>query len=84
MQSEEAEEFHEDVEDVLIGLALCLDLLEGGEVGLDDHVLCVCLAEAVEIHEQVVPGFLLLVAVLAGFEGEERDAPREGGDEIFV
>jgi hypothetical protein len=40
--------------------------------------------QAVEVDEEVVPGFLLLVAVLGGFESEEGDAPCEGGDEIFV
>jgi hypothetical protein len=43
-----------------------------------------CFAQPVKIHEEVVPCFLLLVAVLAGFEGEERHAPCEGGDEVGV
>jgi hypothetical protein len=41
-------------------------------------------AEAVEVDEQVIPRLLVLVAVLAGFEGEEGDAPGEGGDKVFV
>lgn len=42
------------------------------------------LTQAIKVNEKVVPGFLLLVAVLARFESEERDAPCEGGDEVFV
>jgi hypothetical protein len=44
----------------------------------------VCLAESVEVNEQVVPWLLLLVAVLGGLEGEECHAPCVGGDKVFV
>ena len=33
------------------------------------------LAEAVEVNEKVVPRLLLLIAVLAGLESEDRYAP---------
>jgi len=49
---------------------------------LDKEVLAVRFTEAVEIDEEVVPGFLLLVAALEGLEGEEGSAPGEGGDEV--
>jgi hypothetical protein len=84
VQRKQAEQLHQHVQRLLADLALFLDLLERGEVVLDDHPLPVGLGQAVEVDEQVVPGFLLLVAVLAGLEGEEGDAPGEGGDEVFV
>jgi hypothetical protein len=84
VQRKQAEEFHQDVSDVLADLAFLLDLLEGGKIVLDDHPLRMCFGEAVEIDEQIVPSLLLLVAVLGGFEGEEGDAPGEGGDEVGV
>lgn len=84
VQSEKAEQLHEDFKKVLVNLALLLNLLERREVSLDDHILSVSLAEAVEVNEKVVPRLLLLITVLAGLEGKERDAPSEGSDKILI
>jgi hypothetical protein len=84
VQGVEAEKLHEDVENVLIGLALGFDLLESRQIVLDNHPLGVSLGKTVEVNKQVVPGLLLLVTVLGGFEGKEGDAPCEGSDEVLV
>lgn len=41
-------------------------------------------AETVEVDQQVVPGLLLLVAVLGRFKSKERYAPCERGDKVCV
>lgn len=84
VQRKQAEQLHQDVENVFAHGAFLRNLLERGQVVLDDHPLGVGLGQAVEVDEQVVPGLLLLVAVLAGFKGQEGDAPGEGGDEVGV
>lgn len=43
-----------------------------------------CFAEAVKVNEEVIPGLLLLVAVLEGLKGEEGGTPGEGGDKVAV
>ena len=84
VQSEETEQLHQHVDNVLVDVACFCNVPERRQIVLYDHVLCVGLAEAVEVDEQIVPGLLLLVAVLAGFEGEERYAPSKGIDEVVV
>jgi len=58
--------------------------VEGFVEVLDDHVLRVGARQAVEVDQQVVPGFLLLVAVLEGFKGQEGAAPGEGRYEVLI
>jgi len=84
VQSEETEQLHQHVDNVLVNVACLCNVPERRQVVLYDHVLRVGFAEAVEVDEQIVPGLLLLIAVLAGFEGKERYAPSEGVDEIVV
>lgn len=43
-----------------------------------------CLGQAVKVNEQIIPSLLLFVAVLAGFECKERNAPCKGSDEILI
>jgi hypothetical protein len=84
VESKQAEEVHQNFKRLFVNPAFLLDLLKRGEIGLDDHPLRVCLGEAVEVDEEIVPCFLLLIAVLAGLERQERDAPCECSDEILV
>jgi hypothetical protein len=84
VQRKEAEQVHEDICNILAHSPLLLNLLERAQIVLDNHPLRMSFAEAVEIDKEVVPRLLLLVAVLGGFKGEERDAPCESGDEVFV
>jgi len=40
--------------------------------------------QAVEVDEEVVPGLLLLVTVLEGFECQEGAAPGKRGNKVLV
>src|SRR5689334_20449739 len=71
VQSEQAEQIHEDIQDLFADLAILLDLLECSKIVLDNHPLRVRLGQAVKVNKQVVPRLLLLVAVLASLEGQE-------------
>jgi hypothetical protein len=84
VQCEQTEELHEYVEGLAVNGGRGGDLLQRGEVRLHDHVLRVCFAQAVEIDKQVIPGLLLLVAVLRGFEGEEGHTPCVRSDEVLI
>jgi hypothetical protein len=84
VQCEQTEKLHEYIEGLAVNGGRGGDLLQRGEVRLHDHVLRVCFAQAVEIDKQVVPGLLLLVAVLRGLEGEEGHTPCIRSDEVLI
>jgi hypothetical protein len=44
----------------------------------------VCFAQPIEVNEEIVPGFALLVAMLERFKGKERGAPGKGSYKIGV
>ena len=43
-----------------------------------------CTAETVEIHKEIVPCFLLLVAMLERLKGQKGRAPSESCNDIFI
>lgn len=86
LKSMEGVEAEELVHQTLGGFVnvIRVDVVEGLVEVLDDHVLGVCAGEAVEVDKEVVPGLLVLVTVLEGFEGQESGTPGKGADEIGV
>lgn len=84
MQRPQAEQLGQHIPRCGVSLGRDLRVLQRLVEVLGNEVLGVGFGEAVEVDEEVVPGLLLVVAVLEGFEGEERRAPREGCDDVGV
>lgn len=77
VQRPEAVQFPQNVLSRSIDIAGDIAVLERLVEILNNKVLRVCLREAVEVNEEVVPGLLEVIAVLKSLKGEEGSTPGE-------